>query len=432
MRLASVNAGLWAVGNGLVSTQLVTYLANEFGARGLAISFILAAPRFAGLLRLGVPALIARVRRRKAICIGAYLASAVTLCGLPLVVPAQRYFSSGQSLGMLVAAWCVYHLFEYIGTVALWSWLGDLTPPRIRGRFLGGRERWLVLGRIGGIAASALFSIAWTAFLPDAPRWQPLALSAAAGALMMGIAVAPLISMSSAQTSPSAVPRLPWRTLVQAIVDPKYRRLLTFSFWFALATGITLSAQQLYPIRVLEIPYAAIIGLSSIGLNSLMWSGQSLVAPWAGRLTDRHGNPPVMVVSLLIASSGLLFFLAAAPQQPWWIIGAYVAWMAYAGLNVGLDNTKLQLAQPNNNAPYLAVYHAVSDLTNGIAIIGGGLLYDRLAAGGSDAIALYAQLFFWGWVARTSTVILLARINYKGSARFLCANPQIAVAMVDV
>jgi MFS family permease len=201
------------------------------------------------------------------------------------------------------------------------------------------------------------------------------------------------------------VPRLPWRTLGRVVLDAPFRRLLVFSCWFALASGITLSAQQRYPIRVLEFRYETLLLLSS-----LMWAGQSLLAPRAGRLADRLGNRPVMIVSLLIASAGLLFFLAASLQQPWWIAGAYIAWIAYAGLNVGLDNSKLKLAPADNNAPYLAAYHAVSDVANGAAIICGGLLYDRLAEAGSDALALYAQLFFWGWVARTSAVLLLARL----------------------
>ena len=69
MSLANVNAGLWAVGNGLVATQLVIYLAADLGATGLALSMILAAPRFAGLLRLGVPTLMSRVGTRKQLCI---------------------------------------------------------------------------------------------------------------------------------------------------------------------------------------------------------------------------------------------------------------------------------------------------------------------------------------------------------------------------
>jgi MFS family permease len=299
---------------------------------------------------------------------------------------------------------------EYAGGVALWSWLGDLTPYRIRGRLLGGRERWLVLGRIAGIAASALLAIVWGELLPIAPRWQPLALSAAAGAVMMMLAVFPLAAMPSADLSASAVPKLPWRSLASAVANPAYRRLLAFSVCFALASGITLSAQQLYPIRVLDIPYASLNGLSSIALSTLMWAGQSWLAPRAGRLADHHGNRRVMFVSLLFAASGLLFFWAATPARAWLIVGAYLAWIAYAGLNVGLDNMKLKLAPNNNNAPYLAAFHAAGDFANGLSIILGGLLYDRLAQGGSESLSLFANLFLLGWIARTATAVLIVRL----------------------
>ncbi|HVT29113.1 MAG TPA: hypothetical protein VHE81_13950, partial [Lacipirellulaceae bacterium] len=89
MRLANANAAIWAIGNGLISTLLVIYLAADLGAKGLAISLILAAPRFAGVLRLGVPALMARLRARKAICISAYVISSVVLCGVPAVAVLQ-------------------------------------------------------------------------------------------------------------------------------------------------------------------------------------------------------------------------------------------------------------------------------------------------------------------------------------------------------
>ena len=80
MRLANANAAICAIGNGLISTLLVIYLATDLGASVPSLSLILAAPRFAGLLRLAVPALMARVRARKAVCIAAYVLSSIVLC----------------------------------------------------------------------------------------------------------------------------------------------------------------------------------------------------------------------------------------------------------------------------------------------------------------------------------------------------------------
>jgi MFS family permease len=410
MRLANANAALWAVGNGLVSTLLVIYLANDLGATGVAVSLILAAPRFAGLLRLAVPALIRRVENRKAVCNLAFLASTVVLLTVPAVAVLHVPAAARVGLPILVAAWCGYHLLEYVGGVALWSWLGDLTPRRIRGRLLGRREQWQGLGRVVGMATSIAMTLLWPYFVPNTPRWQPLALSAVAGAALMMAAVVPLAAMPAATRAPSAVPHAPWRSLARALVDPAYRRLIVFWFWFSIVNGLTTVAQELYPIRVLKVQY-----FTRMLLQGTMRAGQVAIAPWMGRLVDRYGNRPVMTVSQLIAASGLLFFLVATPQHWWLIAGAFIAWIAYAGLNVGLDNIKLKLAPPDNNAPYLAVFHATGDLANGLATVAGGVFYDQQLLAGTAPLSLYALLFLFGWVGRTLAAGLIARFIEPGA-----------------
>jgi MFS family permease len=412
MGMANANAALWAIGNGLISTLLVIYLANDLGANGFSLSLILAAPRFAGLLRLGIPALMARVRARKTVCIVAYVISSIVLCVVPTTAWLQQQIGGRVAIAIFVLAWCLYHITEYVGTVTLWSWLGDLTPANVRGRLLGTRESWLAVGRLGGLIASAGLALLWTWMLPTAPRWEPLALSAAIGAVMMVVAVVPLLFMPGLLRSPSAVPRAPWRNIGRAIVDPAYRRLLLFYFWFSLANGFTATAQERFPISVLNMSYS----IRQV-LQGLMRAGQSIVAPWAGRLVDRFGSRPIMIVSQLIVSSGLVFFLIATPERPWLIGGAFLVWTAYAGLNVGLDNIKLKLAPVDNNAPFVTIYFAVGDLANGIATVIGGLIYDYLVANKSQANNFFVRLFVLGLVARLLAVPLLVRLKEPGARR---------------
>jgi MFS family permease len=412
MRLANANAALWAIGNGLISTLLVIYLASDLGASGLSLSLILAAPRFAGLLRLGVPALMARVRARKTVCIAAYVTSSIVLCCVPAVATLRDRIDSRIAVAMFVGSWCLYHVTEYVGTVTLWSWLGDLTPVNIRGQLLGRREFWLTAGRLGGLGASAGLAILWGRALPGAPKWEPLALSAAIGAVLMVVAVVPLGLMPSMSQAPSAVPRAPWRSIRQALVDPAYARLLLFFFWFSLANGFTATVQETFPISVLKLKYEF-----RQALQGMMRAGQLAIAPWAGRLVDQFGNRPVMVVSQLIVSSGLIFFLVATPERPWLIGGAFLVWSAYAGLNVGLDNIKLKLAPADNNAPFVAIYHATGDLANGVATVIGGCIYDHLAVDKSAATAFYMQIFVLGFIARMLAVPLLARLIEPGARR---------------
>ncbi|MEN0109942.1 MAG: hypothetical protein AAF805_04400, partial [Planctomycetota bacterium] len=205
MRLTHANALVWALGNGLVSTTLVIYLALEMGAGGVAIAWLLAAPRFAGVLRVAAPAIVNRASAsglgRKGVCLAGYAASGVAVC----LVPTVAWSGGGvRGVGVLAAAWCVYHLLEYVATVALWSWIGDLYPRRARSRLLGHRERWLVIGRLIGVGVSVALAALWGVLLTDASRWAPLAASASIGAALMLLALVPLAFTRPMATTPSA------------------------------------------------------------------------------------------------------------------------------------------------------------------------------------------------------------------------------------
>lgn len=413
MLLTYANGLAWSLGNGLVSTTLVVYLALDLGAGGVAVAWLLAAPRFAGALRVGAPALVAAGSRvgwgRKPICLASFAASGVVLALVPTVAwgfdDSASAAERGTRIGVLVAAWCVYHLLEYLGGVALWSWIGDLYPRRMRSRLLGGRERWLTLGRVVGIGLSIVLAATWKDLLPESARWAPLAASATVGTVLMLLALVPLALTTALASWPSATPAAPWRTLREAIRQRPYRRLLTFSCWFGFANGLTASAQSMYP-KAIGVDYAQ-LQLYRVGMGS----GQSAIAPWCGRLVERWGAKRVMLPTQLIVATGPLWFWLATPERPWLIGVAFAAWVAYAALNVGLDTLKLGLADPKNNAPYLAVYHAASDAVNGVTVLIGGLLYDTLATGDAEAMRVYARLFLAGWVLRTLAAPLVARLD---------------------
>lgn len=404
MHLANANAGLWATGNGLVSTALVTFLAMELGAQGLEVSLIVAASSFVGVLRLATPLFTTTGRARKRVTVGGYLASAAMLVLLSTVGIAQAQVSSQGGLALLVACWCAYHLLEYIATVALWSWLGDWMPQPLRGRLIAWREQYLLGGRIVGIASSVLLATLWTRVDPNAPRWQGMAWSATAGGVAMALAVVPLMWLAPRPMAHGAKADL-WRVLFAALVDPAYRRLLAYNCWFAMANGITTSAMYLYTQSVLGIGYSQVVGL-----RSAMLAGQTALAPMSGRWIDRVGPRRLMVVAQLLVATGPLFYWLARPAAPWWIAGAYLVWIAYAPLNIGLDTLKLNLAPTGSRTASLAVYHAMGDAVRAITIVVAGLWYDRLRSGDSTALELFASLFVVGWVLRSLAAALAARL----------------------
>lgn len=415
------NAVAWSLGNGLVSTTLVVYLALGLGADSLLIAWLLAAPRFAGVLRVAAPSLLsigaACSVSRKPICLTAFALSAATLAAVPAVTwgvsPETSQSELATRLLVLAIGWCLYHLLQYVAVVALWSWFGDLYPPQLRSRIVGQRERWLALGSIAGTLTSIALAFAWSIWSPDQTNRVPLAISATAGASLMLAALVPLLSIRSLADRPSALPTAPWLTLRQAITEPRYRRLLAFNCWLGFANGITGSAQSLYGLSVLGIPFATLQTY-----RIAMEGGQSLLADWSGRAISRWGAKRVMAPAQAIVATGPLWYFLATPETAWLVGVAFLAWVAYAPINVALDTLKLDLAEPANNAPYLAVFHAVSDFANGITVLLGGLLFDTLTNGDAFSLRVYAGLFLTGWIARTVGVVFVARlIEPKNTAR---------------
>jgi MFS family permease len=182
---------------------------------------------------------------------------------------------------------------------------------------------------------------------------------------------------------------------------------LLFGCWFSFFNGVTQSAQNYYPMQVLGISL-----FLALGLQTGMRFGQLGISPWLGSLADRFGNRPVMIVSQLLVAAGLLFFAIATPERWALFIGAWILWIAYAGLNVCLPNLMLKLSPERDNASYIAVFYAVSGICYAASTIVGGMLVDKCSGGdvslpGELTLPFFTALFIFGWAARSFGAVLL-------------------------
>ena len=409
-RLAYWNGAVWAIGNGLASTTLIIYLALDLGAGkiGLGIALILAARHVVGVLRLGAPAMIERLVDRKRFCLGTFLLGTLVLSGLPWIAAPGNLPSPGASLAALVGLWCIYHLLQYLAMIALYSWLADLVPLRIRGRFFGLRQRWMVAGEAAAMLCAALFVWGRRALNPTEPRWVAYVILAALGIGLFLAALVPLARMPRVDENQTVRRPATLDCILAPFFDRRFLRLVAFGCWFSFFNGLTQSAQNIYPANVLHVSLFVMLAL-----KTGMRLGQLGISPTMGRLADRMGNRPVMIVSLLLVATGPLFFLPATPERWWWLIGAWVVWVAYAGLNVCLPNLMLKLSPSRSNAPYIAAYFAVTGLCYAASTILGGALLDWLRGatitlfGGVLILDFYRCSFLLGWITRSMGVLLL-------------------------
>ncbi len=435
-RMAYLNGAIWSFGNGLVSTMLVIYLAMDLGVEvvGLGVGLIIAAPQIVGLLRMSAPTLIGRLGDRKSFCLATFALAGLVLTTLPAavaVLPTQR-----ASLYALVAVWCVFHLLQYLGTVALWSWLADLAPLPIRGRFIGRRERSMVAAQAAAMILTAIFSYYAGRDQLDWPKWLCYTLPTILGAFFMLAAIIPLALMprvgppqaraplaaclpARSRTAPRTPADKPPLALLAPFLDRRFLGLMLFGCWFSFFNGVTQSAHFVYGDKVLLVSLSAMLTLRTVTRV-----GQFTLSPICGRLADRLGDVAVLAPCLFLVAQGPLFYLLATPAHPWLIDCAWIVWIAYAGVNVALPNLMLRLSPRKTNASYIAAYYALTGLFYAGSTIVGGCLVDMprsqifqyfQTATGLDH---YQTIFLVGWLARMAAVpILLLLVAVPGKIK---------------
>lgn len=416
---AYLNGGLWGFGNGLAGTTLLFYLASSYGATGMALSWLLAAPALVGILRLFTPLWLDRVGSRRIFCTRMFVISALVLLGLPILSAPNILPEATHSIAALTVCWAVYHLFEHFAVVALWSWIGDLVPRKIRGRFVGRRQGWMNGGKVFGILTSAIVATIWRkhceATAQPESLWIGFAALASAGALVMLLSIGPLARMTDLPSPSDIGSRSARRRLREILVpfaDASFRRLLYYGCWFSFANGIADTAVRVYQISILQITYAEkrILDSSSRGI-------QALAMPWVGKQVDRRGNVSVLVISQGLVATALLFFLIATPESKWWILGTYVCWIAYAGTNVAMPNLMLSLSKPECSTAYSAAWFASTQLAYALSALAGGVLFDFLSDHwkpfylGDWQIDHFAAILLGGFLLRAIGMLWAARIR---------------------
>ncbi len=419
------NAALWGLGNGLVSSSLIAYLAGNYGAKGFAVSLILAAPRLIGVLRLATPVLMEWVGNRRRFTVQTFLASAIILLALPMISAPGVLPTPTTSLAALVICWTCYHLCEFLGVIAIWAWIGDAVPRRVRGRFVGNRSAIMntcqVVGMIAGAVGTSLWQQHSIATNQPENSWLAYVACVSCGALLFALATLPLLRVPNVASAQSPN-RSRWQEILLPFRDRAFLRYLAYGGWFSLANGLPATAQFLFQMRALNISYA-----ERLALDGTSQGMQSAVMPWIGRVIDRRGNVPVLVVSQLLVACGMLFLVVATPDYRWWLAGAYALWIAYAGINVAMPNLVLTLAQRESYATYAAAWFAWTQLVYALSTLAGGLLFDWASVNWQGSATFggvehFVAIFMIGFVLRLIAVGLAARVPEQNDHRSYTTN----------
>ncbi len=281
------------------------------------------------------------------------------------------------------------------------TWMSELTPPDIRGRYFGLRN--IILGSFGMIVGyvGSLYVDHWKAAGRGMFGFQTFfAASAFLGFLSLAV-------MAITPEEPVEPKKQSLKTLLESFQIPFRDR--AFAIWIAFhgcysfATGFSGPFFSVYLLKQLQLPLATVAIYTAVG----QIAGIALAGLW-GALADRYGSKFVLVIVCVAKSIYPVMWIFATGVDT---LGA-ILWLGFVhcirGFNSGQHITVLNMAlwlSPDDSRPiYLACESTVVSLMSAISPFLGGLLIQLIAG-------RQAEISILGWQYTLCAIHMLFLIS---------------------
>jgi MFS family permease len=267
-------------------------------------------------------------------------------------------------------------------TISAMGLIVRLAPPQMRGRVSGYyASAFLVGGVLGPVVGGLLAGLGMQA---------PFLIYA--GALVVAVAVVHFRLKDEVLGAGRGGSAQPVMTVAEAWSVGAYRSAVVSNF----ANGWTS-----YGIRVALVPLLAVAVLGAgpevAGLALAVFAaGNALALTVTGRLTDRFGRRPLVLVGLVVNGLATMA-LGLAQDVPWFVVLSLVAGMGSGTMNPGQQAAVADVIGPDRaGGPVLARYQMSADTGQILGPVVAGALADAAgfgwAFGVSGALLLVAAL----------------------------------------
>jgi len=333
---------------------------------------VLAALPFAGaLVELPASLLIARYGHRKTLIIVSgmsYRALWIGIALIPWVLPPPWWWPA------LLVVRALSSLGGHVMRPAVLSWFADVVPGRIRGRFF---SRWTQGGRLVGLAVTLLVGplLDWAHGVGEGTLCRVISITFAVSAVLGMIDFLWLVPIPDVAHRPERRIRL--RELFgEPLRDRRFRHYLGFTMTLTLAMGYIGQFVFLYLFDVVGVTHSrANVMLQAVPLVLSIL----VVRPW-GRLIDRLGCKPTMVIAGVLIIHGGAAWILVTPKHQWlgYMVVA-VAMAAWPGVELGSFNMLLAMSESRRGRRQGSAYVAVNSVAVAVAGTLSGLFGGAMA-----------------------------------------------------
>lgn len=358
----------------------LTVFAKAIGASEFEFGLLSAMPFAAALLSLPASVLTDRTGRRKAIFLVALYCNRL-LWIVIAIVPTWLVYRYGWNYAPL-AIFCflaltfLMHAGQAIGSPAWVSWMADIVPDRVRGRYFARRRQWGIL-----TAIPAALLAGWVLDHYRASNADNLTLMIVCGAIFIVAALFGLVDIASFHFVPHVSRPKPRQPLSRMLLHPlKNSRFVWFSactaiLWFAVAgQGQFVSKYLIDHLNVSSMEVQMMLLVTPL-------LTQLLVLPIWGKAIDRYGKKPAMLAAVLgIVPVGIGWVLMNSGQT-WlgYVLACFgAAW--WTGVEVANFNLVLELSGTDRDGnDGGSAYMAINAVIVNVAGMLGGLFYGLIA-----------------------------------------------------
>jgi MFS family permease len=390
--LTWVFGSVWATA---VSGAPLTRFANELGASPWQFGLLTAMPFLASLLSLPASVLIEHTGARKAFfLVGTYanrlLWFAIAL--LPVWVVSRHGFAAApHAVTWFLVLTFLMHAGQAVGGPAWVSWMADVVPGRVRGKFFSRRRQWGILP-----ALPAAVFVGWLLDRQSAGgamntlHWCAVIFMCAA---VFGIADVHLFHyVPDVERAPRRGPGL-LRAMARPLRDRQFLVFGSFTGMMTFSLCFMTQFVALYLVRHLNVTSTQTQLMLVVGP---MLAQLVVLGAW-GAAADRMGKKPV----LIIAGAGLvpvgLGWILVGPSQLWL---AYVLLALGAALWTGVEVANLNLVmEMGGKAQRGARKDAAAGAEGGTAYVATNTVIINVAGclGGLAAGLIAQGLKDWSW-----------------------------------
>lgn len=382
------NGGWWGLFDGLTSGFLIAY-ALALGASNTIVGLMGAIPYIA-LILSEIPGakLLEHYTRVRIYSVAATLGRGgwASIILLPLLFPTHP-------LLVVLLAYFFCKFLEYLTDPAWTVLVADVVDNRIRGSFVAKRIRLIsIAGMIALLAGGWYLDL----FAPTDLRGF---VTLFAAGIIFGLASTYVIARVK---EPAYRDHTHHGFKEFFKIEGNFGKYTIFVFCFNFAFML---ASPLFTAYILnDLGQTYFIYAVSTALSSVC---KILVYPHIGKLSDKYGDKPILLLSVASTALVPLLFLFVTPGRIWLLWPAQMlSGIAWAGYDVAIFNMFLNLTDPGKRAVQTATYNLITNPPLIIAPIIGGYIADNW----SFALVGIPLVFAISCVLRFASSLLLIRI----------------------